>query len=103
VRPDDHAGDEVAEYDRLLQSLEDDCCYGGRAENEREVLQERMGILHCGILARLQGPSLASLTDVTALLTADYCGQKCSYIRVILERNPIRSLNKENIVRVRRE
>jgi hypothetical protein len=44
VRPDDHPGEEIAEDDRLAQSLKDDRSYGGHAQNYREILEERVGI-----------------------------------------------------------
>ncbi len=44
VRADDQAGEEIAEYDRLPQPLEDDGGDRRDAENEREILQEVVGV-----------------------------------------------------------
>ena len=45
VRPDDQAGEEIAEYDGLPQALENDGGDRRDAENEREILQEVVGVV----------------------------------------------------------
>ena len=53
VRPDDHPGEQIAEDDRLLQSLKDDSGDCSGAEYEREILKKGMRVTHSRILSLL--------------------------------------------------
>ena len=46
VGPDDQPGDDVAQHDRLTQALEHHRRHRGHAEDDREGLQELVGVVH---------------------------------------------------------
>ena len=46
VRPDDEAGEQVAEHDRLAQPLEQHRRDGGDAEDDGERLEKLVGLQH---------------------------------------------------------
>ena len=51
VRPDHHAGEQIAEHDGLAQSLEDDGRHRRYAQHQRERAQENVGVVHPAALA----------------------------------------------------
>ena len=73
VRPDDHAGEQIAEHDRLAQSLEDDGRDRRDAQHQRERAQENVGVVHAAALAC--GPQRG---DSCRRRAAIACGAKIS-------------------------
>ncbi len=56
VRPDDHAGHQVAEYNRLPEPLEQERRYGRGAKDKRQVFQECVRVVHRGMIPIAQRP-----------------------------------------------
>ena len=58
VRTDDHPCHEIAEDHREAQALEKEGGYGRRTEDERQVFQDCVGVLHCVMITQNGSHSL---------------------------------------------